>query len=333
MPYFNTFAPGQAPLDMTQTDEFASLVSSAHDLSIRVPDAVRYVSRNIVVNGLRFHVLEWGDPAAPAVLFLHGGNQTAHSWDLVSLALADRYHVIALDQRGHGDTEWPRDGEAGRHAKADDARQILEALGIERPVVAGHSMGGIVSMTLLAAHPQFARKAVIVDVGPELAPEGAKYIGNFITTVHEVGSLDEFVDRVAAYDPFRTREHISRTVRYNIMQRADGKFVSKHDHRDRLEWRPRQETVELDDPQPPATKNGEVLTRVDRPSFEEAARIACPTLVVRGAQSNVLLPEMAERFVATLPQGRLVEVARCGHNVHSQNTPGFLEVVEPFLAE
>src|SRR5688572_10002059 len=114
MPYFNTFAPGLASLDMTRTDEFASLVSSAHDLGIRVPAAVRYVSRNIVVNGLRFHFLEWGDPAAPPVLFLHGGNQTAHSWDLVSLALADRYHVIALDQRGHGDTEWPRDGEAGR---------------------------------------------------------------------------------------------------------------------------------------------------------------------------------------------------------------------------
>jgi pimeloyl-ACP methyl ester carboxylesterase len=334
MAYFNAFAQDLEPLDLTRTEEFASLVASARDLGLRVPATVRYVSRNTVVNGLRFHFLEWGDPAAPALLLLHGGNQTAHSWDLVSLTLADRYHVIALDQRGHGDTEWPRDGAADRHAKADDAYRLLAVLGIERPVVAGHSMGGIVAMTLLSTHPELAQKAVIVDVGPELAPAGAKYIGTFITSVHEVGSLEEFVDRVAAYDPFRTREHISRTVKYNLMQRADGKFVSKHDHRDRLEWRPREApVVELDDPQPPQATEAEVVARIDRPTYEDVARIPCPTLIVRGEHSNVLLPEMARRFEQALPHGRLVEVARCGHNVHSQNTPGFLAVLGPFLQE
>src|SRR5579859_518405 len=306
MSYFNSFAQGLEPLDMTKSDEFASLVASAHDLGLRAPHGVRYVSRNTVVNGLRFHFLEWGDPAAPALLFLHGGNLTAHSWDLVSLELADRYHIIALDQRGHGDTEWPRDGAADRHAKADDAHRLLETLGIDHPVVAGHSMGGIVAMTLLVAYPELARKAVIVDVGPEVGAAGAKYIGNFVSSVHEVNSLDEFVDRVAAYDPFRTREHINRTVRYNLMQRADGKFVSKHDHRDRLEWRPRQtQVVELDDPEPPATTAAENAARIDRPGYEEVARIPCPVLIVRGAQSNVLLPEMAERFARTLARGRL----------------------------
>lgn len=334
MAYFNTFAQGLEPLDMSRSEEFASLVASAHDLGLPAPESVRYVSRNAVVNGLRFHLLEWGDPAAPPLLFLHGGNQTAHSWDLVSLALADRYHIIAIDQRGHGDTEWPRDGQANRHARADDAYQILTALGIERPLVCGHSMGGIVAMTLLVAHPQLASKAVIVDVGPELGADGAKYIGNFVASVHEVASLEEFVDRVAAYDPFRTREHINRTVRYNLMQRADGKFVSKHDHRERLEWRPqRPQLVELDDPEPPAAKAAELTARIDRPTYEEVAGIPCPVLVVRGAQSNVLLPEMAERFVRTLPHGRLVEVPRCGHNVHSQNTAGFLAALEPFLDE
>ncbi len=332
MAYFNTFAQGLEPLDMTQTEEFASLVASARDLGLPVPEHVRYASRNTVVNGLRFHLLEWGDPAAPPILFLHGGNQTAHSWDLVSLALCDRYHIVAIDQRGHGDSEWPRDGQADRHARAEDARQILATLGIERPVVCGHSMGGIVTMTLLVAQPQLAQKAVIVDVGPELGAAGAKYIGNFIGSVHEVASLDEFVDRVAAYDPFRSREHIGRTVRYNLMQRSDGKFVSKHDHRERLEWRAGQtQRVELDDPAPPEASAAELTARIDRPSYYEVARIPCPVLVVRGAQSNVLLPEMAERFVHVLLQGRLVEVPRCGHNVHSQNTAGFLAALEPFL--
>src|SRR3954464_7552688 len=78
---------------MAASDELASLLQSASDLGIAHDPAVRYVSRQTVLRGLRFHFTEWGDPSAPPVLLLHGGNQSLHSWDLVSLHLADRYHV------------------------------------------------------------------------------------------------------------------------------------------------------------------------------------------------------------------------------------------------
>ena len=103
--HLNEFAADTAALDMTTFDEFGSLLDSAADLEIPHSREVRYVSRNVVVNHLRLHLLEWGDPGSPPVILLHGGNQSAHSWDLVSLHLADRYHVLALDQRGHGDSE------------------------------------------------------------------------------------------------------------------------------------------------------------------------------------------------------------------------------------
>ena len=310
--YLNTFAPSLNPIDLTQTEEFESLLKSAADLGIPVKLPVRYQSRNLVLNGLRFHCIEWGEPTAPPIVLLHGGNQTAHSWDLVALHLADRFHLVALDQRGHGDSEWPRDGEASRQAMADDAFQLIEALGLKRPIICGHSMGGIVTMTLLAAHPTIASKAVLVDVGPELSPEGATVIRRFVGTVHEVGSIEEFIDRVADYDPFRSREHIARTLRYNLMWRTDGKLVSKHD--------PRRFEIQHTE-----------ASTTERPTYEDVARIVCPTLITRGEQSRVLMPEMAERFVAALPVGKLVTVPKCGHNVHSQNTPGFLEVVVPFL--
>src|SRR4029079_1604691 len=115
--------------DMTQTEEFASLVQSAHDLEIDVQLPVRCVSRNQVVNGLRIHFLEWGDPANPPIVVAHGGHQTAHSWDLVSLVLARRFHVIALDQRGHGDSEWPRDGEMSSIHMSDDLFTLIGSLG------------------------------------------------------------------------------------------------------------------------------------------------------------------------------------------------------------
>ena len=85
--HLNEFAADRGPLDMTASDEFASLLQSAADLGIPHVREVRYVSRNVVVNHLRLHLLEWGDPAAPPVILLHGGNQSAHSWDLVNIPL------------------------------------------------------------------------------------------------------------------------------------------------------------------------------------------------------------------------------------------------------
>src|SRR5262249_39849234 len=147
--YLNTFAQGLDPIDMTGTEEFDSLLQSASDLGIDVTLPVRYTSRNLVVNGLRFQTLEWGDSSSPPILVLHGGNQTSHSWDLVSLVLAPRYRVVAIDQRGHGDSEWPRDGEISTEAMADDARSIVNTLELKNPIVMGHSMGGQVTMRFI----------------------------------------------------------------------------------------------------------------------------------------------------------------------------------------
>ena len=316
--YLNEFASGVEPLDMTQFDEFSSLLQSAADLEIAHSRDVRYVSRNVVIKHLRFHFLEWGDPAAPPMLLLHGGNQSAHSWDLVSISLADRFHVFALDQRGHGDSEWARDGDYALPTRADDAYAFMQAMGMDRPIIMAHSMGGLTTLTLCLQRPDVARALAIVDVGPEISIKGSKTIGTFVRANVEFASLDQFVENVSKYDPFRSREHILRTARYNLIQRADGTLVHKADH---TGGRSRS-----DDP-----KTDEELRRTFAIPMEAVRVIPVPTLVVRGAQSNILEPEQAERFVQELPQGRLVTVPKSGHNVHSQNTPGFLEVVGPFF--
>ena len=313
--HLNEFAADAGPLDMTALDEFGSLLQSASDLGIPHSRDVRYVSRNVVVNHLRMHLLEWGDPAAPAVVVLHGANQSAHSWDLVSLHLADRYHVYALDQRGHGDTEWVRDSDYSAPAMARDAAALIGLEGIQSPIIFGHSMGGMVTLHLASTHPEIARGLVIVDVGPKVSEAGTRIIGNFVSSNREFDSIDEFIERVVKYDPFRTREHMERTARYNLIRRIDGKYISKSDRvlhdesfrKMRYEHAPR---MQMDD------------VRV----------ISARTLVVRGGESNVLEPEGAAAFVGALPHGELVTVPDCGHNVHTQNTPGFLGAVQPFLA-
>ncbi|MEM7255440.1 MAG: alpha/beta hydrolase [Pseudomonadota bacterium] len=309
----NLTADGPDAFDMTQSDEFASLLASARDLSIPHNPAIRYVSRQIVTRKQRFHVLEWGNPDAPPLLLLHGGHQSAHSWDLVSLHLADRYHVFAPDQRGHGDSEWSRECAYSNEDMAEDARSFIDALGLQQPLVMGHSMGGRNTLLLALKYQPLCRGLVVVDVGPEISGEGRRAISSFVSANEEFENLDKFVENVRRYDPYRSLEHIQRTVKYNLFERADGKYISKCDRAPR--------------------RLGLAGRTVDneRLSLESVRDLTLPILLVRGESSNVLTPEAAARFVAALPHGELRTVPSCGHNVHSQNTLGFLDAINPFL--
>ncbi len=198
--FLNEFALGLAPKDMSVTSEFESLCQSAADLKVPHDPGVRYLSRQTVIRGLRFHFSEWGDPAAPPVLLLHGGNQSSHSWDLVSLYLAQRYHVYALDQRGHGDSEWSHEIDYSMEAMAADALAFLDDQHIDDPIVFGHSMGGYVTMYAARLAPKFARAIVFVDVGPELSVEGRQVVRDFVVHNVEFDDLDAYLDAVAKYD-------------------------------------------------------------------------------------------------------------------------------------
>ena len=311
--YLNTYAQGSEPLDMTQTDEFGSLLTSAGELGIPHKPDISYRSCNIVLRQLRFHFLEWGAPDAPPIVLLHGGHQSAHSWDLVSLHLAQNYRVLALDQRGHGDSEWARDVEYSNHNMAQDAEAFIAAMGLRKPILMGHSMGARNSMILARHDHSYLRAMVVVDVGPEVSERGRAAIGGFVQANQEFDDLEHFVRNVRQYDPYRPREHIERTVKYNMLQRADGKFVSKCDSNPRrlgiLRGTSPQDTVSLDD----------------------VRLYNLPVMVVRGENSNILEADAAERFRDALPSGTLVTVPNCGHNVHGQNTKGFLGAIGGFF--
>jgi pimeloyl-ACP methyl ester carboxylesterase len=168
-------------------------------------------------------------------------------------------------------------------------------------------MGGRVTLHVALQAPLVPRALVVVDVGPEVSARGAKVIGDFVAHNIEFDDLEVFLDNVSRYDRFRSREHVARTIKYNLLVRADGKYVSKVDHR-RL----------------PGAMNEMTLVSV--------GAISCPVLLVRGGESDVLLGDAAERFVQAVPNGRLVTVPHVGHNVHGGNTSGFLDAIGPFLA-
>src|SRR6201996_1018114 len=288
--YLNHFAATTEPLDMTATEEFRSLLASAADLGIPHARDTRYRSCNIVLRQMRFHFLEWGAADAPPIVLLHGGHQSAHSWDLVSLHLAQRYRVLALDQRGHGDSEWARDVAYSNHEMSLDAEAFIAAMSLRWPVLVGHSMGARNALLLMRRNQALLRAAVIVDVGPELSEKGRAAIAGFVQTNQEFDDLEHFVRNVRQYDPYRSREHIERTVKYNMLERADGKYVSKCDSNPR-----RLGIVRASGP-------------LENITLDDAAGFDLPVLLVRGENSNILAPEAAERFAAALPRGRLVTV-------------------------
>ena len=312
--YLNEFSDTNKPLDMTLSEEYGSLLASAQDLGITHGNNIRYSSRNIILRHQRFHFLEWGQPTNPTLVLLHGGNQSAHSWDLVSLHLADRYHIIALDQRGHGDSEWSRDADYSSSAMAADVNALINELAISEATIIGHSMGGMNAMRIALDFPNLNLRFVLVDIAPEMSSEGAKSIRKFVTENREFDDLQDFVASVQKYDPYRSAEHIQRTVKYNLLQRADGKFVSKRDHGERL-----------------ASTEQQRLNS-DRFRLRDAKKMTGSTLLIRGSNSNILTQEAAHRFSEALPNGTLVTVSDSGHNVHGQNTLGFIEALTDFLS-
>src|SRR5689334_5690824 len=99
----------------------------------------------IAANGLKMHYLDWGNPQLPPVLLLHGVRLQAHTWDMAALLLRDHYHLVALDQRGHGDTEWTPDDQldvSNNDLMLEDTRQFIDHLGYEHFILVGMSMGG-----------------------------------------------------------------------------------------------------------------------------------------------------------------------------------------------
>src|SRR4029077_12594526 len=164
------------------------------------------------VGGMRLHYLDWGNEHLPAMVFLHGGGLNAHTWDLVCLALRGEYHCIALDQRGHGDSEWSPVGDYSLPSQVRDVEHFIEKLKLERPLMVGHSMGGFAAMAYAAKFARRMAGLVLVDIAPELNPSGTARIGNFLAQDREFDSVDAFVERAMAFNTLRNPALLRRTL-------------------------------------------------------------------------------------------------------------------------
>jgi pimeloyl-ACP methyl ester carboxylesterase len=262
--------------------------------------------RSIITNGIRLHYVEWGQESRQAVIMLHGGLAHARVWDNFAREAQGLYRIICLDQRGHGDSDWADNYASQEHVL--DMEGIIGQLDLQQPILIGHSMGGRNAITYAFKHPGQLAKLIIVDMAPQISHRMAASSTNNPPDPGVFDSETEavaFLQKQARYPSYETLQH---AIHHSLKSREDGRLVWK--------WDPSMRTK----------------PRVAEPDmWPMLQNIDCPTLMVRGNDSPAIDPEVAERMIQVLPNGKLVEIKCAEHSVHEDNPKAFNIAVLNFL--
>lgn len=265
---------------------------------------------------LRLAGERWAGDDRPPVVLLHGGGQTRHSWGGTARRLAAGGRTtIALDARGHGDSAW----DPGRDYRVEAFSSDLVAFLATLPgpaVLVGASLGGMTALVVTAERPDHVAGLVLVDIVVHNESRGVDRIRGFMTA-HPDGfaTLEEVADAVAAYNPHRPRPRSLDGLRKNVRQGPDGRW---HWH-----WDPA--FMDLRD----EARRDARVTRLE----EAAAAISAPTLIVRGARSDVVSDEGLADMRRRMPGARVADVASAGHMVAGDDNDVFGAALDAFLAE
>ena len=300
---------------LSPVEEMEHLKLAMEVAGMPTTELVLPAQQHVRVHTLRLHYLDWGTVGKVPIVFLHGGGINAHTWDLLCVSLRRDYHCLALDQRGHGESDWSAEMDYAFETHQRDIVAFVDLLRLDSFVLVGMSLGGINALLYAAEHSARLRGLVLVDVGPDVRAEGGRRIADFVQQTAEADSLDALVAQALAFNPSRDARLLRRSLRHNFRQRDDGKWVRKNDTRQLQSGGMRERVAQI--------KN----------YWSLVPQIACPTLVVRGARSDVFHDEDAEKLARTLPDGRWTRVENAGHSVQGDNPRGLLDALLEFFDE
>lgn len=290
-------------------EQVRTLRRAAADAGMAVDDFVAPSSRHEVVDGHRLHVLDWGTSGRSAVLFLHGTALTAHAWDLVALALRADHHCLAIDLRGHGDSEWSPTLDYGVATHARDIVGLLDAGVVPTPChLVGMSLGGVIALTTAALAPDRVAGVGVIDIGPETfrmmrqnlertqdAPDTAGQLATFLGSPDQPATIEEHVERAVRFNPRRDPELLRASLLHNLRPAPDGRYVWKYDRRP---YHPGNHTAAtFEDP------------------FDALGPVDAPVLVVRGGDSKMLTRAGAQELTERLGNAHWTEIPGAGHSV------------------
>jgi len=274
-------------------------------------------SQFITINGLRLHYLDFGNSAQLPLICIHGLSGNAHNFDGLAAHLARDYHVIAIDVRGRGDSQWGPADEYNPTTYNSDLATLIDLLQFPRVTLIGTSMGGMIAMLYAGGYPERVERIVLNDVGPEVNPAGIKRITDYMSIAPtEFASLAEVGEYYRQNYPAMRQmpeQELLGFVKWAVKPAENGAFKWKID---------------------PAIRNVPRSGSAARPldMWVPYARITASILVIRGAESDILAPATTERMRAVLPQlTTVVEVPGVGH-APSLLEPEALSAIKHFLA-
>lgn len=272
-------------------------------------------------HGLTLHALEWSREGT-LLLFLHGFSNDAHVWDWCAPAFAPHYRVVALDHRGHGDSDRDPEGRYDHETMARDVAAALESLGATRVVLVGHSLGGRVAMRFAGLFPEKVAGLVIVDSAPELDARGTTRIRLDVQQQEpSFATLRDYERILARQYPATRPDILAKLATHWTRPRSDGRLEQKLD------------------PAFMRARRGQSEEELARWSADESKhlwsaleKLPCPALVVRGAASDVLSADVADKMAdEVLKQGRLEVIPRAGHSVMLDNPEAFEKALSGFI--
>jgi esterase len=267
----------------------------------------------VSANGLDLHYVEWGDPAGRPIVLLHGITGHARTWDRLASDLTHAFRVIALDQRGHGDSPAAPDGDYATGTMARDLGAFADALGLGTFPLLGLSMGGRVAMAFAGAQPARVERLVIVDIGPDIHLPGLQRVRSMMAGSSErIESVEQAMEYVRRANPRCDAAELRHRIEHGLKRLPDGALAWKYDRglREMMRAGARREDMDL---------------------WAPLGCVTCPTLLVRGAESDILSPEIAKKMMQVLADGRLIEIAEAGHSVPGDQPAAFARAVRAFL--
>lgn len=282
-------------------------------------------SNSFISQRLKLHYADWGNDEAPPLLLVHGGRDHCRSWDWVAEKLRDRYHIIAPDLRGHGDSAWSPDGNYEMGAFVYDLAQLIHQLDLAPVTIVSHSMGGNISTRYTGLFPDKVKKLVSIEgLGPSPAVQEERNKTPFDERMRQwiedkrqaagrqpkrYATLDDALARMAAENAYLTPDQARHLTIHGINRNEDGSWSWKFDNYLNI-W-----------------------TIFDMPQAELHklwANISCPTLLLYGADSWASNPEKDGRM-EHFNNARVIEFENAGHWLHHDQFDRFMSTLDDFL--
>ncbi len=266
-------------------------------------------AHRFTANGLALNCLDYGGEGKPPILFLHGGSAHAHWWDFVAPAFVGDFHVLALDQRGHGESQWADEWAYGSRHYVSDLDQVIGGWGFGAPIIVGHSMGAHNVLAYAVEHSESGKVRAIVAIDPP--PDYPEFAVEFLKSIAEkparrFDSLDEAVRnfKVLPRQTLAKKEVLEHVARLSFKPHPGGGWTHKLDRR----------------------------TMIREPSrvWDSLHRIACPALIVKIAKSPLLDRALAKKMAAQIAHGRMAEIDDSYHHVMLDNPQALIEIIRKF---